>query len=792
MFGWAVRYWTEFRVSCMWADPSSYVHRAVSYDDKSLIDYLISCKASLDILNSDGEKAIISKFQEKNYDMVKFLLERGATFTPSDKEAVSVFHTYVKTGELEGLNILLSLRFTPDMQDSKGIAPLYKAISANQIEAAKLLLAHNANPFFIDANNKTLLHKAAETGSEQLIELLILKGVRAYTVDNSGLQPIHYALKNGHINAAGYLESNGSALDFRNYETATLLHSASAKAQLDVMHFLIERGAPVNYPDSDKYPPLYYAVKYLKQGSNHADAVSILLRNKADIRFHDSEGNTLVHLSVKSHDVTKDLIERGAPYNTMNKFGEKPLFLALKACAYDTAKYLFAFDKLDFSQSQNASLLIDCIGDVKILDLMMKNGAKVALNVADSKGLTALYHSLFKLEIPYSKSLMSYGATLNKNDVRIMELAHHAAKKGGDKAVQVVEILAKNKVSLNHKDSSHKTAFEHAIEGDHFDIAYALKKHGAKIVWDTENMKDIFVDHTRGLNTDIVKKLVKDFGADIHTQDKRGHTAVWYAIKDKHDSMLKCIMEELKFNPAKAEANLFTLAIESNNLFAAKTLMSHKALVNQIDYKTGHTPLTYAIVKGATDIAKALIVERGTNLDLKDVKGNAPIHHAVLKGNKDVLDALLVYKADLKAKNAEGKTISDIIISSGDKYFKDHKDIVELLAKYDLNIKAYFDLKNNPIPSENPELKVPAFNPEPQKKDASGSKVPAYNPDAFNANGTPKLYPVLNDLVPSAPPVEDEPLNVTPSAPLHSDFSIPMFNPELLAQNGPSAPPADD
>jgi ankyrin repeat protein len=65
--------------------------------------------------------------------------------------------------------------------------------------------------------------------------------------------------------------------------------------------------------------------------------------------------------------------------------------------------------------------------------------------------------------------------------------------------------------------------------------------------------------------------------------------------------------------------------------------------------------LTEAVIKGHADLVKVLL-ERGTDANVRNASGATPLHDAALKGQTEVARVLVEHGADVKAKNTFGAT----------------------------------------------------------------------------------------------------------------------------------------
>lgn len=117
----------------------------------------------------------------------------------------------------------------------------------------------------------------------------------------------------------------------------TLLFHAVIENLVDMVSFLIKKGADCNAQDDEQWYPLHYAA----QNQNVAIA-KILLSNGADVDGTDSYGNTPLHRATYDsegrREMIKFLLSKGANPNRENKYGISAKALAKSIDNYDLSK----------------------------------------------------------------------------------------------------------------------------------------------------------------------------------------------------------------------------------------------------------------------------------------------------------------------------------------------------------------------------------------------------------------------------------------------------------------------
>lgn len=98
----------------------------------------------------------------------------------------------------------------------------------------------------------------------------------------------------------------------------------------------------------------------------------------------------------------------------------------------------------------------------------------------------------------------------------------------------------------------------------------------------------------------------------------------------------------------------------------------------------GKTPLFFAVTFDQMDVAK-LLVDRGANINAKDITGLTPLHVAAFMGHKDMVVFLLEKGVPIESLDNFGDTPLHVAA------YKDRPEVFELLLSRGANIAA----KNN-------------------------------------------------------------------------------------------------
>ncbi|KAH9101094.1 hypothetical protein Ae201684P_007282 [Aphanomyces euteiches] len=248
------------------------------------------------------------------------------------------------------------------------------------------------------------------------------------------LRPI-MATKNGHLDVVKYLLDKGAAVDIKESTGWTPLQMASASGRLDVVKYLLDKGAALD----TKNPacPFHMACE-----SGHLDVVKCLLDKGTAIDEASHHGQTPLYLASKYGylDVVKYLVEKGAAVDTKDIDGWTPLHMACENGHFDIVKYLFDNGAALDTKSHHSQTPLH------------KASASVALNAESQQGRTPLHLASENGCVDIVKYLLEQGATINSRDNNGWTSLHCAFNSRNEKVVLML-LDAGFDVNLKTKDA---------------------------------------------------------------------------------------------------------------------------------------------------------------------------------------------------------------------------------------------------------------------------------------------------------------------------------------------------
>jgi len=206
----------------------------------------------------------------------------------------------------------------------------------------------------------------------------------------------------------------------------TLLQTAAARGQTEIVRFLLDHGAEVNGPKQIGLTALHYAV-----GNGRMRVMEMLVKAGATIAATSSSGVTALHLAVlKGHrNIVQALLASGAPVNVrvtsrvdysgddlayQFEAGFTPLHAAV-AAGYKAITEALIEAKADVNARDAGKTtplhLAASEGSSDLVELLLDHGAE--LDATNLDGSTPLALAVAAENLPAAKVLLSKGASAN-------------------------------------------------------------------------------------------------------------------------------------------------------------------------------------------------------------------------------------------------------------------------------------------------------------------------------------------------------------------------------------------
>ncbi|XP_063242235.1 uncharacterized protein LOC134542151 [Bacillus rossius redtenbacheri] len=438
------------------------------------------------------------------------------------------------------------------------------------------------------------------------------------TVKNETI--LHLAVKERNFEIVSFILSSLNRRQvlrkFINYEDDEGLSAIQEAVQIEnvqVLQWLVERGANVNAVDNDGKSVLFYALKY--QQLKFSD---YLTEHGADVKLVD------IHSLYRCLDdkpqrleVLKMLVDKGANITMEDNYGETLLHCAAERGDYEFIKWLIENGKVcvNYEDSEGTKLihLNASSGQWELVKWLIQHES-CDVNVKDRIGNSVLNYAAFKgcfdvvQWLAKPKADGGGGADINAKGELNSSVLHDAAISGN---IDLVEWLATPVIQggggldINAKDDDGRTPLHEAAFYGLLDL----------VEWMVKAQKD------------------GGGGADVNIKDKNGETALYSAA---YFGQLELVQ-----------------------------LLLNKTHDVQIPNKDGKMVLHVAAAFGEVNLVAKLLDDGISSVDTKDAFGRSALHYAAEHNNHEVVSLLLDYGASEDCRDNEGGLAIHYAASTG-------------------------------------------------------------------------------------------------------------------------------
>ncbi|KOS47829.1 hypothetical protein ACN38_g1128 [Penicillium nordicum] len=234
--------------------------RAVERDHYEIVRLLLDHGASPDSADKEGRTALMTAAWKNHADILHLLIIRGADVNKRDLRRRNALHNLAADKDCrwgwgdEVVGLLLRTECLVDGiegQDELGRTPLHWACASGNWRLVEMLLTRNVGegemarmPAEIDAvelRGKTALHIATAHDRADIVQLLLAHKAAVNAASDGGWTPLHNACDKGCEEIVRILVSEGAHINAQLLNGITPLHLAAQGGHKEVVECLLER-----------------------------------------------------------------------------------------------------------------------------------------------------------------------------------------------------------------------------------------------------------------------------------------------------------------------------------------------------------------------------------------------------------------------------------------------------------------------------------------------------------------------------------------------------------------------
>lgn len=427
----------------------------------------------------------------------------------------------------------------------------------------------------------------------------IAKGNNPSESNRMGFDPVVYAINTQASDDVikFLLEQKGNDANKLTHDARTYIFWAASKGNVEIVNYLISKGAKVNVEDTHDMTPIRFAAA---AGQNNAKLYDALIAAGSDVKQKNKDGASLLLIGIagdKDLALTNYLISKGLSLKDVDAGGNTAFNYAARSGNIPLMKTLL---EKGVKYTDNAMIMAAQGGgrgganNIEVFRYL--ESLNIKPNAVSAGGENALHSIVRKpAQAELIRYFLSKGVDVNKADNEGNTPFMNAANANRDTAV--INLLLANVKNINQGNKKNITA-----------LAMAVKN-----------------------NSPAVVQLLIDKGANVNVSDAEGNNLAYYLIQSYSNQSQGMGGPDGQGRPGGAAANA------AANPFDVKLkILQQNGLIVTTPQKDGSTLYHLAVVKN--DISLLSRIEKlGINVNAKNNEGLTPLHRAAMIAKDDSL-----------------------------------------------------------------------------------------------------------------------------------------------------------
>lgn len=513
---------------------------AAQSEDITMAELLLAWGADIEAADRINRKTAIRYAVISNKEKcLELLLKHGAKVEPRTREAITLFIIAVRAGNVAIMEILRKNGEDINQMDEDGISALAAAVEYNPV-SVEYLIQHGAD-LKAKGEKSDAIRIAITRNKLEALEHLIVGGAEIKAWRSGVMNSLMLAASLGNTEIVKCLLDSGvpvneGVFDMDYGRECTALFYAAVNGKEASVRLLLEYGA------KDTCLNIIYA-----SSAGLLDWVKHLIEiGKVDINEADEmDGATALIMAVKNSkmEVVQYLIEHGALINRSYKEISSPLIEAALIPDTELMDILITHGAdLEFKTEDGFTVLLRCAaeGGEYSMKYLIDKGADI--EARDMRGYTPLLTATINKKLYAVKYLLEMGADINVYD------------KDGDNALtygvavnqaNIVHLLLKFGADYKLIDKKGRTYLHHAAVFGHLAMVKFFLKKGLSLNDRGDDGNTVLLEAAENDHMNIVEYILNgDEAFDINARNKKGYTALHYAVQNANDVMIQLLMHQ--------------------------------------------------------------------------------------------------------------------------------------------------------------------------------------------------------------------------------------------------------
>jgi ankyrin repeat protein len=291
---------------------------------------------------------------------------------------------------------------------------------ANKIKKSRITWILILAGFLISFGGRAFadqIHELAQKGDLEGVKTIVEQNPELVNVkDKDGRTPLHWACRGVHLDVVKFLVDKGADVNAEEYGGNTALHHAAMNNAANAVALLIKKGADLENIEDYGRTPLILGAR--ERGG--PKTIKVLLDAGADVKAKDKFGATALHLASwrGKKEVVDLLLDAGAPISSK---GRDPRYFFSQAATHGLSRLFDEVTKAGgdptFKLSDGGTLLHAAAagGSAEIIDILIGKGLDI--NLKDNYGWTPLHYAARDGRVEAVEGLIAKGADIEARTV---------------------------------------------------------------------------------------------------------------------------------------------------------------------------------------------------------------------------------------------------------------------------------------------------------------------------------------------------------------------------------------